>query len=82
MIEFVGRIEDGMPELEAQAHAWLPGPRSPAVIYTHRLTIALMDDSGDVSDSTPSSLAPANSAGWKPRTTPGGKPRAPAGKPP
>ncbi|MEU0001866.1 hypothetical protein ABZ069_33655 [Streptomyces microflavus] len=34
MIEFVGRIEDGMQELEAQAHAWLAGPRSPAVIYT------------------------------------------------
>lgn len=63
MIEFVGRIEDGMPELETQAHAWLPGPRSPAVIYTHRLTIALMDDSGDVSDSN-AVLTRARELGW------------------
>lgn len=52
-----------MPELEAQAHAWLAGPRSPAVIYTHQLTIALMDDSGDVSDSN-AVLTRARELGW------------------
>ncbi|MGP3951206.1 hypothetical protein [Streptomyces sp. 7N604] len=64
MWEFMGRVRDGLPELEVHAHAWLPGPRSPAVIYTHPLTIQILDeDDGQLQD-TDALLTRARCLGW------------------
>lgn len=43
MIEFMGRIEEGLPELDVHVHALL-GPRFAGIIYTHPLYVQLHDD--------------------------------------
>ncbi|MEU6618961.1 hypothetical protein [Streptomyces parvus] len=63
MIEYAGRVEDGLPVLEVRAHAWLPGPRTAGVIYTHRLTISLLDDDGALTDAD-AVLTRARQLGW------------------
>ncbi|WP_053676726.1 hypothetical protein [Streptomyces sp. WM4235] len=63
MIEYVGRVEDGLPVLDVRAHAWLAGPRTAGIIYTHQLTIALLDDSGAMKDGD-AVLTRARALGW------------------
>ncbi|MFD0068504.1 hypothetical protein ACFRAI_43090 [Streptomyces sp. NPDC056637] len=81
MIEYIGKVEDGLPVLDVQAHAWLPGPRTAGIVYTHRLTVSLLDDNGALKD-TDAVLTRARQLGWvQTRTTPAGPLHAPAGKP-
>ncbi|MFI0763047.1 hypothetical protein ACH4PX_37300 [Streptomyces anulatus] len=63
MIEYVGRIEDGLPVLDVLAHAWLPGPSTPSIVYTHPLKITLLDDEGTLTD-TNAVLTRARQLGW------------------
>ncbi|GGT57964.1 hypothetical protein GCM10010271_72010 [Streptomyces kurssanovii] len=49
MLEFVGRVEDGLPELEVMAHAWLLGPAVAGIVYVHPLTVHLVDEDGTLS---------------------------------
>jgi hypothetical protein len=63
VIEYVGQAEDGLPVLDVRAHAWLPGPRTAGIIYTHQLTIALLDDDGALTDAD-AVLTRARQLGW------------------
>ncbi|MER6256825.1 hypothetical protein ABT224_36330 [Streptomyces sp. NPDC001584] len=63
MIEYVGQVEDGLPVWDVRAHAWLPGPSTPGIIYTHQLTVALVDDSGALADPD-AVLTRARQLGW------------------
>ncbi|MFF8619251.1 hypothetical protein [Streptomyces sp. NPDC015350] len=49
--------------LDVRARAWLPGPRVAGIIYTHQLTIVLLDDSGALADAD-ALLTRARQLGW------------------
>ncbi|WP_331726870.1 hypothetical protein OG215_41425 (plasmid) [Streptomyces globisporus] len=63
MIEYMGRAEDGPPAVEVRAQAWLPGPRTPGIVYTHDLTIMLLENSGALADANVM-LNRARQLGW------------------
>ncbi|MYS39112.1 hypothetical protein K388_07180 [Streptomyces sp. KhCrAH-43] len=60
---YAGRIEDGLPVLDVRAYAWLPGPDLPSIIYTHQLTVTLLEDDGALADAD-AVLTRARQLGW------------------
>ncbi|MFF4700006.1 hypothetical protein [Streptomyces chattanoogensis] len=63
MLEYMGRIEEGLPALDARAYAWPGGPRFAGVVYLHPLKIQLMADDGTMTESN-ALLSRAQELGW------------------